>query len=76
MVGRGGGGELAELLVREPGPFFMDDLGIAPPFLGSEMLEELVLLPDPLAGCWGWKLELALDEDVDRGCLGTEPSGI
>lgn len=49
--GRGGGGEDVDELVNEPGPFFSADLGIAPPFLGSDRFDEAVLRPDPRAGC-------------------------
>ncbi len=55
VAGRGGGGEDVEELVNDPGPFFWNDLGIAPPplLLLADRSEEAVLLPDPLIGCCG-----------------------
>ncbi len=54
VVGRGGGGEEADELVNDPGPFFWNDFGIAPPpLLLPDRSEEAVLLPDPLIGCCG-----------------------
>ena len=66
--GRGGGE--AEELVNDPGPFFGLDFGMAPlllPGFRSDRSDEVVLRPDPLMGCCGWKLELADEVFAETG---------